>query len=210
MKPTMRLARQAGFLYLLLIPFGIFGILYIPMQFIEPDDIMSTMDNIAADRFTFRLSIISALVAQLIQILVVYTLYQLLKSVNKNVAILMVISILVAVPIAMLNELNHFAVLESIGNADQVSLFLKLHHYGVVIAQVFWGIWLFPMGYLVYKSGFIPKIIGILLMIACFGYLIDSFLVFINIDLGFVLSEFTFIGEIAIILWLLIKGVKTA
>ncbi|NOQ73120.1 MAG: DUF4386 family protein [Crocinitomix sp.] len=208
MKPTIRLARQTGFLYLLLIPFGVFGILYIPMQFIDPEDIMATMNNIAADKLTFRLSIISALVAQLIQILTVFWLYQLLKSVNKNIAILMVISILVAVPIAMLNELNNFAVLESLGNADQVSLFLKLHEYGIVIAQVFWGIWLFPMGYLVYKSGFIPKIIGVLLMIACFGYLIDSFMVFLNIDLGFVLSEFTFIGELAIILWLLIKGVK--
>ena len=121
----------------------------------------------------------------------------------------MVISILVAVPIAMLNELNHFAVLETLGNAEQVSLFLELHEYGVFIAQIFWGIWLFPMGYLVYKSGFIPKIIGVLLMIACFGYLIDSFVVFLDIDLGVVLSDITFAGEPALVLWLLIKGVKT-
>jgi hypothetical protein len=65
------------------------------------------------------------------------------------------------------------------------------------------------MGYLVYKSSFIPKFIGVLLMIACFGYLIDSFLVFLDVDLGFVFSESTFIGEPALVVWLLIKGVKT-
>lgn len=210
MKPTKKLARQAGFLYFLLIPLGVFGILFIPMHFIEAGDMVATMSNIAADPLTFRLSIVFALVTQLIQILTVLALYQLLKSVHKNAALFMVISILVAVPIAMLNELNHFAVLESLGNAEQVSLFLDLHEYGLNIAQIFWGIWLFPMGYLVYKSGFIPKAIGVLLVIACLGYLADSILFFLDINLGFVFSESTYIGEIAIILWLLIKGVKTA
>ncbi|MDX1351341.1 MAG: DUF4386 domain-containing protein [Putridiphycobacter sp.] len=209
MKPTKKLARQAGILYLLLVPFGVFGILFIPMHFVVPDNIQLTIHKIASDTFTFRLSIMSALVTQLIQILTVLALYQLLKSVHKNAALFMVISILVAVPIAMLNEVNHFAVLNSLGNAQQVSLFLNLHEYGVNIAQIFWGIWLFPMGYLVYKSNFIPKIIGILLVVACFGYLGDSLVFFLNVNLGFTFSEFTFAGEIAITLWLLIKGVKT-
>ncbi len=209
MKPTKKLARQAGFLYFLLIPLGVFGIMFIPMQFIDPGDIASTINNIETDTFTFRLSIVSALITQLVQILVVLALYQLLKSVHKNAAVLMVISILIAVPIAMLNELNHFAVLESLGNAEQVSLFLELHEYGVSIAQIFWGVWLFPMGYLVYKSGFIPKIIGVLLCIACFGYLGDSFAFFLDLNLGFAFSDSTFAGEIALVLWLLIKGVNT-
>jgi hypothetical protein len=210
MKPTKKLARQAGILYVLLVPFGVFGILFIPTHFVVPDNIQLTMHNIASDTFTFRLSILSALVTQLIQILTVLALYQLLKSVHKNAALFMVISILVAVPIAMLNEVNHFAVLSSLGNAQQVSLFLNLHEYGVNIAQIFWGIWLFPMGYLVYKSNFIPKIIGILLVVACFGYMGDSLVFFLNVNLGFTFSEFTFVGEIAITLWLLIKGVKTS
>ena len=159
MKSTKRIARQAGFLYLLLIPFGIFGILYIPSEFIDPNDINITMSNIADDTLSFRLGIMSALITQLIQILTVLALFQLLKSVNKKAAIFMVTSILVAVPIAMLNEVFHFAVLESLGNASQVELFFELHEYGVNIAQVFWGIWLLPMGYLIYKSGFIPKLI---------------------------------------------------
>lgn len=210
MNAQVKLARQAGFLYFLLIPLGVFGILYIPTNIIVVDDITSTISNIKENGQMFRMSIATSLVTQLVQILVVLALYQLLKSVNKKAAILMVVAILVAVPIAMLNELNHFAVLESLGSPEQVNLFLGLHEYGVNIAQIFWGLWLFPMGYLVYKSGFIPKIIGVLLMIACFGYLIDSFTAFLNIDLGFVLSEFTFVGEVAIVLWLLIKGVKTS
>lgn len=209
MKATKRLARQAGFLYFLLVPFGVFGILYIPSQFIDPSDINATMNNIADDTLSFRLSIMSALIIQLIQILTVLALYQLLKSVNRKAAIFMLVSILVAVPIAMLNEVFHYAVLASLGNASQVELFLELHEYGVNIAQIFWGIWLLPMGYLVYKSGFIPKFIGVLLLIAGIGYCIDSFIFLMKVDINIVLSEFTFVGEVALLLWLLVKGVRT-
>src|SRR5258708_37060733 len=106
-------------------------------------------------------------------------------------AALMVIFLLVALPIGMLNELNQFAVLLllrgtdywKVFTADQlhglVSLFLDLHKQGINIAQIFWGLWLFPMGYLVFKSGFLPRILGILLMIGCFGYLTDSFVAFL-------------------------------
>ena len=136
----------------------------------------------------------------------------------------MVVFILVAVPIAMLNENNQFAVLlllngaEFFGvdfltsfTADQmealVALFLGLRQTGLYIAQIFWGLWLFPMGYLVFKSNYIPKVIGIFLIIACFGYLVDSFIFFFNIDFGVTFSEFTFLGEALITFWLLIKGV---
>lgn len=208
MKKKMNIGRKAGLLYLLLIPLGVFGILFVPSYFIVEGDMNATMENIANDESLFRLSIVSSLATQVVQIFVVLALYHVFKEVDRRVAAFMVISILVAVPIAMLNELNYFAVLESLGNGERVSLFLSLHSYGVFIAQIFWGIWLFPMGYLAYKSGFIPKIIGVLLMIACFGYLIDSLVVFLHLDLGFVLSDFTFVGEVAILLWLIIKGKK--
>lgn len=132
----------------------------------------------------------------------------------------MVVFILVAVPIAMLNELNQFAVLLLLNGADYliffttdqlysfVALFLDLREHGIFIAQIFWGLWLFPMGYLVFKSGFLPKIIGVLLIVACFGYLIDSFIFFFMPDFGITFSEYTFLGELLITLWLLIKGVN--
>ncbi|WP_070138405.1 DUF4386 domain-containing protein [Crocinitomix algicola] len=208
MNNQIKLARQAGWLYFLLIPFGVFGILYIPHHFFVENDIKATIDNIKACELLFRFGIISAIITQLIQIAAVLALFKLLKDVHKHAAIIMLVSILVAVPIALLNELNFFAVLESLDNPQLVRLFINLHETGVFIAQIFWGIWLFPMGWLVYRSQFIPKWIGILLMIACFGYLIDSFVEFLNYDLGFVLSEITFLGEPALVFYLIIKGIK--
>ena len=187
-------ARTAGFLYVLLIPLGVFGMLYVPNTLFVPGDITATVSNILANQTLYSLSIVTALLTQVVQIFAVLYLYKVLKPVSKNYAVLMVVFILLAVPIAMLNENNQFAVLlllngaEFFGvdflaffTADQiealVSLFLGLRQTGLYIAQIFWGLWLFPMGYLVFKSGFLPKIIGALLIVAGFGYLIDSFIV---------------------------------
>ena len=116
----------------------------------------------------------------------------------------------------MLNELNQFAVLLLLNGADymtpftasQLPVFLGLHEYGICIAGIFWGLWLFPMGYLVFKSGFLPRILGILLIVGCFGYLIDSFAAFLLPNSGVNLAIFTFWGEVLLPLWLLIKGVN--
>ena len=220
MNSIKKTARVAGILYLMMIPLGIFGIMYVPSTLIVPGDAATTANNIMASESLFRLSIVSALILQIVQIFLVLALYKLLKPVNKKHAVLMVIFALAAVPIAMLNELNHFAALLLLSGADYlavftadqlqalVPLFLDLHGHGIFIAQVFWGLWLFPMGYLVFKSGYIPKILGILLMIGCFGYLIDSFgaLLFPNYEVN--IAIFTFWGELLLPLWLLIKGVN--
>ena len=135
-------------------------------------------------------------------------------------AALMVIFILIAVPIAMVNELFNVAVLLLLNSPEYLSGFttaqlhalvplsLDLHVAGIFVAHVFWGLWLFPMGYLVFKSGFVPKTIGVLLMIACVGYLLDSLIYFVFPDLGVVVSEYTFIGEVLLPLWLVTKGVN--
>jgi hypothetical protein len=216
-------ARIAGFLYLILLPLGIFGIMYVP-SLIVPGDAAATANNIMASESLFRLSIVSALILQTVNILVVLLLYKLLKVVNKNHAVLMVIFFLVSVPITMLNELNQFAALLLSSGADYltaftadqlqalVPLFLDLHEHGIFIAGIFWGLWLFPMGYLVFKSGFLPRILGVLLMIACFGYLIDSFGKLLLPNYGATIFAtiigFTFYGELLLALWLLIKGVN--
>ena len=213
-------ARIAGFLYVLLIPLGVFGMLYVPNTLFVPGDVAATVSNLMANQTLFRSSIVIALLTQVVQIFVVLYLYKVLKPVNKNHAVFMVVFILVAVPIAMLNELNQFAVLLllngpvylTVFSTDQiqalVSLFLDLRHTGIFIAHIFWGLWLFPMGYLVFKSGFLPKIIGVFLIVACFGYLIDSFIFFLYPDFDVTISQFTFIGELLLPLWLLIKGVN--
>ncbi len=214
-----RTARAAGFLYLLLVPLGFFGGMYIP-SITVPGDAVTTVNNIMAHESLFRLSILCALATPIVTILVALFLYKLLKPVNKNQAVLMVIFALAAAPIAMLNELNHFAVLLLLNGADylkvfsveqlhsQVMFFLDLSHYGASITAIFWGLWLLPMGYLVFKSGFLPRIIGVLLIIAGFGYVINSFMLFLLPDLNITIFQFTFIGELLFLLWLLIKGVN--
>ena len=215
--------RVSAFLLLILSPLAVFGMIYVPSILIVPGDAAATARNIMASESLFRLGIASTLFSQLVGIFWVLVLYQLLKPVNKNMAVLMVILNLLIVPIAMLNELNQFAVLLLSSGADYlrvftpgqlhalISLFLNLHDYGIKIAGIFWGLWLFPYGFLVFKSGFLPRFIGVLLMIGCFGYLIQSFVGFLSPNLVVytaLLSVITSSGELLLPLWLLIKGVN--
>lgn len=214
------LARVAGFLYLLLGVFGMFGMMYVPTTLLVPEDATATAYNILASEGLFRSGIVGRLLTQTIQILTVLALYRLLKPVNKTHAALMVIFILLGVPLAMVIEVNQFAALLLLKNTDLAALFtveqtqtmasllLELHQHGIMIAHIFWGLWLFPMGYLVYKSGFIPRILGVLLMIGCFGYLIDAFVFMLAPHLDLAITEFTFIGEILLPLWLVTRGVN--
>ena len=212
-------ARAVGLLYLTLVPLGFFGI-FTSSSLIVPGDAAATAGKILASESLFRLGIVSALLVQIVNIFVVLGLYTLLKPVNKNMALWMVIFILLGVPIAMLNELNQFAVLFLLHGTGTlsgftagqlqslVSMMLNLHQLGISIAGIFWGLWLFPMGYLVFRSGFLPKILGILLIIGCFGYLVDSFSAFLFPNSGVNVALFTFWGEVLFPLWLLIKGVS--
>jgi hypothetical protein len=217
--PLIR-ARVAGVLYLSLGLFAPFSLLYVPSTLIVPGDAAATANNIMASESMFRLGIVGSLLTAIVNIFVVLALYQLLKPVNKNMALLMVIFLLLAVPIGMLNELNQLAVLVLLSGADYlkvfaadqlqalVMLFLDLHKVGLLIAQIFWGLWLFPMGYLVFKSGFLPRILGVLLMIGCFGYLIESFAAFLLPSYKVNIALFTSWGELLFPLWLVIKGVN--
>ena len=113
-----KLARSTGFLYLLLAVFGSFGLIYIPNNILVPGDAAATANNIMASEGVFRLSVVSALLTQVINIAVVLCLYKLLKPVSNTQAGLMVLFLLLGVPIAMLNELNHFAALLLLNNAE--------------------------------------------------------------------------------------------
>jgi hypothetical protein len=216
--------RVVGFLLLLLIPLAIFGQIYVPSTLIVPADAAATARNIMASESLFRLGIVSVLLSHLGgDIAWVLVLYQLLKPVNKSMARLMVILILLNVPIALLNELNQFAILYLLHSADSlraftadqmhalVSLFLNLHDNGIKIAGIFWGLWLFPYGWLVFKSGFLPRFIGVLLMIGCFGYVLQSFVGFLSPNLLVYtapLAALTSSGELLVPVWLLVMGVN--
>ncbi len=188
---------------------GLFSIMYVPATLIVPGDATATANNIMVNELLFRMGIAGSLITQIIQIVVVLVLYKLFKPVNKNHAVLMIVFALVGVPIAMLNELNKIAALLLLNSADQVMLFLDLNEQGIFIAGIFWGLWLLPLGYLVYKSGYFPWILGVLVIIAGFGYLLDSFTHFILPDAIFipVLTLLTF-GEMLFMVWVVLKGAK--
>jgi hypothetical protein len=212
-------ARVAGILYLALVPLSFFGMM-VSSGIVVPGNAVMTASHILASELQFRLGIVVTLLVQVVNIFVVLALYRLLKSVNRNMALLMVIFILLGVPIAMLNELNQFAVLVLLHNANSltgftvdqlqalVPLLLNLHQQGINIAGIFWGLWLLPMGYLVIKSGFLPKILGILLIIGGIGYLMQSFTTFLSPTFEVNIALFTFWGEVLFPLWLVIKGVN--
>jgi hypothetical protein len=163
---------------------------------------------------------VSDMIREVLLVVLPLVLYKLLKPVNKDIASLMVIFALASVPISMLNELNHFAVLllsSNIGyktafNADQlnalVMFFLELRNYGTYIPQVL-SIWIVLLGYLVFKSGFLPRIFGILLMFGGLCYTAGAVLFFLfpNFD-AVILGLFAFVIEALFYLWLLVKGVN--
>ncbi len=217
-------ARIAGVWYLIVALTGGFGLMYVPSQVMVAGDAASTTQKIMDAELLFRLGILSNLACQVCFIFLVLALNRLLKSVNPTQAKLMVTLVVVSVPIAFLNTLNLVAALELSKGADYLKVFkpdqlqafavffLRLHEQGIVIVEIFWGLWLFPFGYLVFKSGFLPKVLGILLMVACFSYLVDDFIALVFPEYRAITSTFTMwpstVGELSIVLWLLIMGAK--
>jgi len=225
MNPTKESARMAGLLYLLMAVTSAFGLLYVPSKIIVAGNAVRTANNILASESLFRLGIISSLIGQISFIFLVLALYNLFKRTNETHARLMVALVLAAVPIMFVNTLIQLGSFIVLGGADYLKafgpdqlnalmmVFLNLSNYGIYVVQIFWGLWLFPFGLLVSKSGFIPRVLGVLLIISCFSLLVDSF-AFLLIPSGHdIVSKFTAapmaIGEFSIILWLLIKGVKS-
>lgn len=222
MKSSKGAARVAGLLYLLTSIPGAFCLLYIPSKFIVHGDAAATASKILNSELLFRVGIVAEVFSFIGFIFVVLALFRLLRGVNKTHAWLMAILMLAAIPISLVNVLNEIAALMLVRGADYLAvfdeaqrdalamLFLRLHFQGIVVAQVFWGLWLIPFGLLVFKSCFLPRILGILLIIACFGYLTNSLVAFGVVPAGAVsrgLGQLT-ICELPIILWLLILGAK--
>jgi Domain of unknown function (DUF4386) len=220
MNSVNKTARFAGLLYLALAVLSAFGLVYVPSIILVPGDAAATANNIVTSESLFRLGFVTNLLAFTVNIFVAVLLYKLLAPVNKMMAALMVILILVGIAIAMLNELNQFAALLLLDGAEYLtaltaeqlqalaSLFFDIYEHGFVLAHIFFGLWLFPMGYLVIKSGFMPKIIGVFLLIAGVGYMVDFALFFLFPEITVTVSEYTFVGEVLLLLWLLVMGVN--
>ena len=220
---TKNPGRFAGLLYVLTSIVGFFAMGYVPSNVIVHGNAAATANNIAASETLFRLGIAGELIGQAGFIFVALALYDLLKGVNRRHASLMVILIVVSIPIAFLNELNSIAALVLVRGADFLSifekpqrdalamLFLNLHYYGFVVAEIFWGLWLFPLALLVYRSRFLPRFLGVWLAIAGFAWVILSLtgvLLPQYQDKVDTYSQPAFFGEIALMFWLLIKGAR--
>jgi hypothetical protein len=205
-------------LYLGMMPFAIFT-LWVRFSAVVPGDAAATAANVAAANGWFRAAIVSWLVSQTMFIFLLLRLYDLLEPVDNAQARSMVILGLLGVPVAFLNELNQFAALLLTGGAGYLRAFdpaqlhaalllvLRLHDHGIYIAHVFWGLWLLPFGYLVYRSGFLPRLLGVLVLIAGAGYLADFVRYVLAPDLAITLTQFTFVGELLLPLWLVVRGV---
>src|SRR5579862_7928574 len=187
MTTLSRNARIAGLFYLTLMVAPL-RLIYIPSKLIVSGNAAATAGNIAAHQTLFRLGILTDLFTAVMCIFLTLALYRLFKGVDQFLAAMVVVlGSLMVTPIYFLNTLNDAATLLLVRGADFLSvfdkpqreamamLFLRLHHHGVVVNEVFWGLWLLPFGLLVYKSRFLPRILGVWLMIACFGYLASSF-----------------------------------
>lgn len=222
MTTNQKTARIAGLLYLAVVLTGIFSLAYVPSKLIAWDNLATTYHNIKASESLFRLGIIAGLSCYLFFLFLVLQLYKLFEPVDNGWAKVMALLAILSVPIYFLNTQNQFNVLSLLNDPIglsveqvQLQLMLNLTQYdnGMRIVHIFSGLWLFPFGYLVYKSRFLPKFFGILLMMGCFGYLINflgNTLIADYSTLGvskYISMPATF-GEIGICLWLLAIGVK--
>ena len=223
MNSTKKQARVAGLLYLLASIIGFFCLAYVPAKLIVSGDATATANRIRASETLLRLGIASELTSFIIFIFVVLALYRLFKAVSEKHAVAMATLLLISIPISLLNLLNEIAALILVSGASFLSafekgqldalayMFLRLHGQGFIVAQIFWGLWLFPFGILVIRSGFIPRFLGYLLFIAASGYLASSFTSLLLPAYRHLVDQFAMVleaGELPIIFWLLIWGAK--
>jgi len=223
MHPLKKAARIAGAVYLSMVVTGPFSLIYVPSKLIVRGNAAVTADNILAHQTMFNLAILADLVGQVIFICLAIALYRLLSSVNKTWAGLMVALVLVSAAVGFFNTLNNIAAQILFRGADFLAvfdkpqrdalgmLFIRLHTQGILIDEMFWGLWLFPFGLLVFRSGFLPRFIGVWLMINCFGYValsVTSLFFPAYYEAAFRWAQPVLFGELVIMLWLLIKGAK--
>jgi hypothetical protein len=197
-------------LYPIWIVAGIFSLMYVPSKLIT-EDAAQTANNILGNELLFRFGIAGSLFSQLLFIFAVILLYHLFKSVSRVCTLNMLVFALVSVPIAMISTLGKIAALELAGsNNDLMMLFLNLNNQGIIIASIFWGLWLFPLGNLIRQSGYFPKFIGPAVMIGGIGYFFGSFaqLLMPNSEKIISIFEILTLGEIVFIFWLIIKGAR--
>jgi hypothetical protein len=223
MNSLKKTARGAGILYILMDVFMLFSGMVVDPKIYVPGDAVATSSNILAFEWLFRLGFVSWIIGYIVFLFLVLALYNLFKSVDKGQARLMVILVVAVVPLCILNMLNQYAPILLLSGAGHLSaftpaqlqtlsmVFLDIYQHGIMVAEFLWGLWLIPLGLLVYKSRFVPKVLGVLLIVGCCGHLLSFLSTFLFPDYSPILipiSEMVMVGELPIFLWLLLKGAK--
>jgi uncharacterized protein DUF4386 len=223
MHPTDKAARVAGAIYLSLVATGPFTLLYLPDKIIVRGNATATAGNILAHEMLFRVGIVAELVGAVIFVCLGVALYRLLSGINKTQVSLMLSFVLVSSTVGFVNTLNNIAALMLARGDDFLAifekpqrdglamLFVRLHGQGNGINEMFWGLWLLPLAWLVYKSRFLPRFLGVWLALGGFAYVIlcvTSILAPQYQGRLFSFFQPAFFGELAFMLWLLVKGAK--
>lgn len=226
MTELKRNAHMAGLVYVLLVITGIISLAYVPAQIMVSGDSARTIVNLRNLETLFRIGLVAGLACQVLYILLPLSLYRLLKPVDEPKARLMAVLAIASVPISFVAYSHKVDVLSLLNASDwsggfsaaqidaQIMLALRSYNNTISVASLFWGLWLLPFGYLVFKSGFLPKILGLFLMAGCFSYVIDlicSMLwpaAYAASGISSFISIPSAIGEIGTALWLLIMGAK--
>ena len=223
MESTKKTARLTGLVYLGVVISGLFVLMYVPGRLFVSDNAAATVSNIVAHQTLFRTYILVGVVAELLFITVVLMLYRLLKGVNQVQAAVMVLLVLVMAPLAFLSSMNQVATL-AFARGDALlnvfdkpqrdalaALLLTIDDQGTVIAEIFWGLWLLPLGLLVYRSGFLPRFLGVWLIINGLAYVVISMTGLLlpqYVHTVFLIAQPALMGELVLTLWLLIVGAR--
>jgi len=223
MSSPKTLARTAGLFYLIVAVGGAINEIYVRPRIFKAGDAAATADNIRASAGLFRFGFLSELVSNTFWLLTAMVLYMLFKHVHQLAAAAMVTFVTAGAAIGGLNLVNQYTALTIATGEDYqrafgqpssdalTMLFVGMHNNGFFVNAVFFGLWLAPLGYLVIKSGYVPKVLGVLLIIGCFGYIADEFIHFIAPGLGKSVSLFLAavggIPELIFVVWLLAKAV---
>lgn len=220
-------ARLAGLLYLVTVVTGMFYLGYVPSRFVSHGDASVAAAQILHAGTLFRLGIAAELLCNAAFLLLPLALYRLLAGTGPKAAVLMVAFAVASVPVAFANVVHRFEALSLLGGAGylqvftpaqlhaQVMLQLDAYRHGLLVLEVFWGAWLLPLGYLVFRCGFLPRLLGVLLVLGGVGYLVDFLgtLLLPSYPASPVADYFMLpasLGEIGTCLWLLTVGVRPA
>lgn len=217
-------AHIAGLLYFVMAVFSALGLMVIPQQILVPGNEILAIDHIYRKNLLYRTGIVCNLMGQIAFIFLALQLYGLFKDVHKTQAKILVLLVAISVAITFSNEINRIAPLVLLSGAGFLNeftqgqlaalslTFLHMFDQGIFIVGIFWGLWLFPFGYLVYKSGFIPRILGIFLIINCIAYVLNSAVILLFPEQQEPVTKITMLpmilGEFSMLFWLNIFGIK--